>query len=157
MCHNAQSFNFSPQAGFPRLEPRRIGISHVISINSPYKVANQIPVNMAIKQISAMPSTVVPPSGSKIACMTDNTSSTLSKTCPVVQSNGINYWPFSYVDNREAINLVGYDVHNNVVSQLELTGTRYIWQVALSNDAKTLIFKGQASTSTSLAVATLGK
>jgi hypothetical protein len=40
-CHNPQSYAQDSQ-GPAKLKPRRIGISHVLSINTPYGVANQI-------------------------------------------------------------------------------------------------------------------
>lgn len=40
MCHNAQSFSGQT----PSLPARRIGISHVVASNSPFAVANQLPV-----------------------------------------------------------------------------------------------------------------
>ncbi len=42
-CHNPQSYAQDAQ-GPAQLKPRRIGISHVLGINTPYAVPNQIPV-----------------------------------------------------------------------------------------------------------------
>jgi hypothetical protein len=41
-CHNPGSFNF--QSSPPKLASRRIAISHVLGVSSPYAVPNQIPV-----------------------------------------------------------------------------------------------------------------
>ncbi|WP_217994963.1 hypothetical protein [Methylogaea oryzae] len=89
-----------------------------------------------------------PPAGSKVACMTGPNSPSpdgISQTCPVVQYKGLNFWPFSYVDNRGAINVVGYDAANKLVSQQELAGTRYIWKVTVDANAQTVTFFGQSN------------
>jgi len=89
-----------------------------------------------------------PPSGNKVSCMTGPNSPSpdgLSSTCPVVLYNGVSFWPLSYIDNRMAINVVGYDSSNNVVSQLALSGPRYIWKVTVDDAAQTVTFWGQSN------------
>ncbi|KAJ7847567.1 hypothetical protein B0H14DRAFT_2769667, partial [Mycena olivaceomarginata] len=54
---------------------------------------------------------------------------------PVLIVGTYTYWPLSYVDNRESLNLVGYDQNKNLISQVELPGTRYIETVIYGPDA----------------------
>jgi hypothetical protein len=50
----------------------------------------------------------------------------------------------SYVDNRESLNLVGYDQNKNQVSQVELSGTRHIETVIYDLDAGVISLIGQS-------------
>ncbi len=113
-------------------------------------------------QLVGPPPTVAPvataeappvPSGTKIACMTGPNSPSPdgpSTTCPVTTYNGLHFWPYSYVDNKNAINVVGYDGSNNVISQQELTGTRYIWKVSVDSSNQTVTFWGQGTSKASM-------
>lgn len=88
-----------------------------------------------------------PPSGMKVTCMTGSNSPTpdgISPTCPVITYNGVDFWPFSYIDNRISIGLVGYKA-GQVVKQLELKGTRYAWDATVDVNAKTVSVWGQGS------------
>jgi len=98
-----------------------------------------------VTQISTLKAPA-PPSGMKIACMTGPNSPQpdgISPTCPVISYNGVDFWPFSYIDNRVSIGLVGYR-SGQVVKQMELNGTRYAWKATVSNDAKTVSIWGQS-------------
>lgn len=92
-----------------------------------------------------LPST---PSGLQLASMSGPNSPTPdgdSPVCPVVQWRGITYWPFSYVDNRYSMSIVGFDSTGRIVSQVEKTGARYIWKTTLDVAAKTVTFWGQGN------------
>ncbi|KAJ7251577.1 hypothetical protein C8J57DRAFT_1238406 [Mycena rebaudengoi] len=60
--------------------------------------------------------------------------------------SGLDYnLALSYDDNRESLNLVGYDQNKNLVSQVELPGTRYILTVIYDPDAGVISLIGQSS------------
>ncbi|KAJ7722585.1 hypothetical protein B0H14DRAFT_3006310, partial [Mycena olivaceomarginata] len=63
---------------------------------------------------------------------------------PVLIVGSYTYWPLSYVDNRESLNLVGYDQNKNLISQLELPGTRYIETVIYDPDVGVISLIGQS-------------
>jgi hypothetical protein len=68
-----------------------------------------------------------------------------SKTCPVVRFLGNTTWAYSYIDNRVGMALVTFDANNNVLSNIEKDGARYVWQAISSIDDKTVTFSGQSS------------
>ena len=68
-----------------------------------------------------------------------------SNTCPVLRWNGITYWPFSYIDNRMALNVTGYNGAKSMVGQLNIDNVRYIWQISVDAVAATATFYGQAN------------
>lgn len=59
----------------------------------------------------------------------------------------------SYVDNRESLNLVGYDQNKNLISQVELPGTRYIETVIYDPDAGVIRLIGQSPTIVTASIA----
>jgi hypothetical protein len=73
-----------------------------------------------------------------------------SLTCPVIQANGRTFWPFSYDDDRRAIDVVGYDSEGTKVSQQQLDGLRYIWRVTVDGKEQTVGFWGQSGPQASL-------
>ena len=94
-----------------------------------------------------------PPAGETVACMTGPNSPSPdgpSSTCPVVQADGRSFWPFNYNDNREAIDVVGYDSTGAKVSQQQLNGARSIWRVTVDSNAQTVGFWGQSTPQASL-------
>ncbi|MBV1776420.1 hypothetical protein KSF73_11945 [Burkholderiaceae bacterium DAT-1] len=105
---------------------------------------NPVPVVIQVTTANAP----VPPSGMKLACFTDANSTALSNACPVVSFDGVQYWPFSYMDNRMSIGLVGYR-NGQVVKQLELTGARYAWAISVDAGAESVRISGQANLSAS--------
>lgn len=74
----------------------------------------------------------------------------VSKTFQVISWKGLSYYPFSYRDNRMAINLVGYDEKNKIVSQQELKGARYIWKIVVDENDQKIIFYGQGNNTVEL-------
>ena len=92
-----------------------------------------------------------PPSEESATCWTGPNSPVpdgVSSTCPVVQANGRTFWPFRYLDNRHAIDLVGYDSTGKKVSQRQLNGPRYIWKVTVDAKTQTVAFWGQRRSAT---------
>ncbi|KAJ6524157.1 hypothetical protein B0H19DRAFT_1276611 [Mycena capillaripes] len=74
-----------------------------------------------------------PPAGLKFTHLTNpNTLDENDSVYPVLIVGTYTYWPMSYIDNRVSLNLVGYDQNKNLVSQLEVPGTRYIFTLGYS-------------------------
>ena len=87
------------------------------------------------------------PGGLKLTCYDGPNSpspSSPSDTCPVVKWGGYTYWAYSYIDNRNAMNIVAYsDVDNSVASQTKKTGARYLYDISVEPSTRTVTFKGQ--------------
>ena len=96
------------------------------------------------------------PAGLKVTCMVNGTSLNPSPTCPVVKYMGITTWAYSFIDNRVSLALVSYDTHNNVVRNVTMNGTRYVWQIAVDRAAGTATFTGQSNTTVSASFVDLG-
>jgi len=80
------------------------------------------------------------PEDMKVTCQ--SSPGLASSVCPVLLYNDLTYWAFSYIDNRYPLGIVGFDAAGNVVSQQELAGTRYIWQITVDVDTSTVLFYG---------------
>jgi hypothetical protein len=100
-------------------------------------------------QIVVIPSGENPPlpPGLKVTCMKNGTELVSSPLCPVVKYRGITTWAYSFIDNRVSLALVSYDAKKNVVRNVTLDGTRYVWQVGLAPGAGTVTFTGQSNAS----------
>jgi len=130
------------KAPIPNNSQVRVTSNRQSSATAPI-VLQSVPV---ISQASVQ-SAPTPPSGMKVTCMVGPNSPTpdgSSTTCPVVTYNGVTFWPFSYIDNRESLGLVGYK-SGQVVSQQELPGARYVWKATVDTAAQTVTFSGQAN------------
>ena len=85
------------------------------------------------------------PDKQKVTCLARIEDPPLSSaTCPLVVFNGITYWAFSYVDNRVAMNIVGYDQAGNIVQQTNKNGVRYIVDITVDTTNRVVTFTGQA-------------
>ncbi|KAF7343069.1 Cytochrome p450 [Mycena venus] len=86
------------------------------------------------------------PSGLDYIHLTDpNTLNTDNTHYPVLILGTHTYWPLSYTDNRVSLNLVAYDENKNLISQVELPGTRYIFTLAYDPDNGSIELIGQGS------------
>lgn len=89
------------------------------------------------------------PAGLKTACQS-SPNSALADSCAVVFYKGLAFWPFSYVDNRNAMGLVSYNDARRAVSIREVQGVRYIWSVTSNADKQTVSFNGQGKSTVSI-------
>ena len=86
-----------------------------------------------------------PPAGMQLVCVSvSNDGAPSSKTCPVVQYQGITTWPFSYADNRMSLALVSYNSAGSVVATVEKPGARYAFDAESSDYTETVVFVGQS-------------
>lgn len=90
-----------------------------------------------------------PPAGLKVACMTNGSSLQSGPTCPVVKYQGNTTWAYSYMDNRVSLAFVTYGPSGNVVRNVEMKGTRYVWQMASSAANSTVTATGQGNSTVS--------
>ena len=86
------------------------------------------------------------PAGLKVTCMLNGHSLKPSKNCPVVKYMGYTTWAYSYIDNRVALAFVKYDSGNNVVRNVEMDGTRYVWMMSSDQSKQTITATGQSNT-----------
>jgi hypothetical protein len=102
-------------------------------------------------QITIVPADSHPPVpvGLKVTCMVSGTSLTSSLTCPVVRFKGVTTWVYSFIDNRTALAFVSYDANNNVLRNISISGTRYVWQIKSDAVNKSITATAQLNTSVS--------
>ncbi|MDM8566398.1 hypothetical protein QUF74_12215 [Candidatus Halobeggiatoa sp. HSG11] len=81
-----------------------------------------------------------PPDSLKVTCQYAADSS----LCPIVTWNGYTYWAYSYRDNRGSLNISAYDCKGNLAKQWEKSGTRYIRNIIVDDNAETVSFVGQS-------------
>ncbi len=81
------------------------------------------------------------PSGLK-ATFIKSTINNSSSTCQVIKD--LTYWAYSYLDNRYSFGIVGYDNSGKVIYQKEKKGARYLSQIKLNPENRTIDFIGQA-------------
>ncbi|OAO89133.1 hypothetical protein AXX17_ATUG04200 [Arabidopsis thaliana] len=85
-----------------------------------------------------------PPSGNITSCYSGPTGF-ISVSCPIIEWGGYTYWAYSYGDNRLSMNIVAFDSSGNIVKQWEKEGARYLWKITMDNEAKSMTFWGQDS------------
>lgn len=90
------------------------------------------------------------PDGLKTACLADPGSLQPCSTYPVLFWNQLTYWPYSFIDNREALAICAYDPAGNLVKRVDRDGARYIYQINVDEQAQTVSFVGQAGASISV-------
>ena len=84
------------------------------------------------------------PAGLKSTCLADTGNAiNFSPTCPTIEWRGLTYYAYSFIDNRVSLAIVAYDSANNVVMNVEHSGTRYIVEVKIDEFLQTAKFTGQ--------------
>ena len=84
------------------------------------------------------------PSDLKVTCLTDPNSLQSATTCPVIVWNEYVYWVYSFVDNRVGMSVVAYTEDGALVKRWDLSGARYITNIAIDEKAQTITLIGQA-------------
>ncbi len=87
------------------------------------------------------------PDGMKLSCGNVNASpnSAPADKCPVLVNNGISYWPFGYLDKRNAVSLIGFTADGQIVSRQDITGLNNIFKLVLDEAKQTLTVWSQAN------------
>lgn len=85
------------------------------------------------------------PSGLKTACLKGPDTLDSCTAYPVVKWNGYTYWPYSFIDNRDAMAIVAYDSAGKMVKRLDKNGARYIYKITVDDAAQKVTFWGQAN------------
>ncbi|OPH53422.1 hypothetical protein BC351_06045 [Paenibacillus ferrarius] len=63
--------------------------------------------------------------------------------CPVIQWGGLSFWAYSFYENTEEIQLIGYDANNQIVKSWKIAGDRYVEGITIDKSARLITFKGQ--------------
>lgn len=85
------------------------------------------------------------PAGTNSVCTLGPNTGAPSPTCPVLKINGYSFWAFNYNDNRIAMAILAYDPAGNLVKTWEKGGARYLWQINVNGDSRTVDFMGQSN------------
>ncbi|KAJ7235341.1 hypothetical protein C8J57DRAFT_1378269 [Mycena rebaudengoi] len=75
--------------------------------------------------------------------------------CPVLIVGAYTYWPLSYIDGRQSLNLVGYDRNKNLVGQVDVPGTRAILTIVYDPDTGAIELIGQSGPIVTISVVPL--
>ena len=81
------------------------------------------------------------PAGSKV---TYEKNPKFENQYPVICCGPYTYWPYSYINNAVAMNIVKYDSDNKMVKQWNAKGARYIYDILNDSNEKKITFIGQA-------------
>lgn len=87
------------------------------------------------------------PEGLKLTTLQNPDSLESKINYPILKIEGVQYWPFSYIDNREGLAIVAFDPHGNLLQRWDKVGARYIWKIEedLSSNAIAFVGQGQMS------------
>lgn len=104
-------------------------------------------------QIATVPANSNPPvpAGLKVTCLTGPNVLNPSPTCPVIQSNGVTTWAYSFIDNRVSYGIVSYDAAGNVLRNVEYPGARYAYKMTVDPNAQTVSVWGQSNAKVDIA------
>jgi hypothetical protein len=94
----------------------------------------------------AIPKTEAPaeiPRGAKVTCLLDN-ELTSSDTCEVIRWQGCTYWVFSDDQNADRMEVGAYDASGNLVASWSRFGARYLRQIVVDENRRTVTLWGQA-------------
>ena len=84
------------------------------------------------------------PAGLSPTSLVDAGSLLQNATIPIISYKGIDFWPFSYIDNRVSFALVGFK-NGQVVKQTEYPGARYAVDIVNDVPSKSVYILGQAA------------
>ena len=85
------------------------------------------------------------PSDLKASALSSPNTLDSSPDMPVLKWNGLTYWPLSFVDNRLSLAIVVYNDNDLIVHRWDRPGTRYIVDITVNSDQKTVTFIGQSN------------
>lgn len=95
------------------------------------------------------------PAELKMTVLADPNQLQPSESAPVLSWGPYTYWVASYVDNRVAMDFLGFDAQGRLVKQVARTGARYPWKLVLVDGAKSLQCTGQAEQQVTVTLAEL--
>ena len=88
------------------------------------------------------------PNGLKLTALQDPNELTSKVNYPILKvgQSGfetIQYWPFSYIDNRVGMAIIAFDGKGNVVKRWDKEGARYVWKIEEDLNTNEIVFVGQ--------------
>ena len=94
-----------------------------------------------VMTVSGFPPSI--PEGLKKTCLEDPNTLVLTD-CPVAVCDGVTYWPLSHTDNRNEIEMVGYDELGQIVQRISRPQGRYAYDISMDPATQTVIVHGQS-------------
>lgn len=86
------------------------------------------------------------PDGLKATCLANPNELQMNYSYPVITFGNFTYWPYSYINNCMALNIVKYNSKNEIIKQWEAKGTRYIFEILNDPKETKITFVGQGNT-----------
>ncbi len=104
-----------------------------------------------INSVIEVPENLCPaiPNGLKLTALQDPSSLISKINYPILKVENISgfgiiqYWPFSYIDNRVGMAIVAFDDKGNSVKRWDKEGARYVWKIEEDLNTNEVIFVGQ--------------
>jgi hypothetical protein len=90
------------------------------------------------------------PNDLKLTALQDPNNLSLKVSYPILKVENISgfktiqYWPFSYIDNRVGMAIVAFDDRGNVIKRWDREGARYVWKIEEDLGTNDIVFIGQA-------------
>ena len=84
------------------------------------------------------------PEEMKVSCWA-NPDATRSSECPVINYNDVQYWSYSYDDNRFSLGIVGFNQDGRVVYKREAPTIRHIRRISVDEATQTVTFFGESA------------
>jgi hypothetical protein len=84
------------------------------------------------------------PSGLKLTALRDPNNLDVKPNYPILKVGNVQYWPFSYIDNRDGMAIVAFDGGGNIIERWDKLGARYVWRIEEDLDGNTIAFIGQS-------------
>jgi hypothetical protein len=93
-----------------------------------------------------VPTSLVPsiPEGLKLTALQDPNHLDLKVNYPILKVENVQYWPFSYGDNRNGMAIIAFDNKGNILKRWDKEGARYIWKIQEDLGTNNIVFIGQA-------------
>ena len=110
--------------------------------------SQQIYINAGVE----VPENLCPaiPNGLKLTALQDPNKLISKVNYPILKVENISgfktiqYWPFSYIDNRVGMAIFAFDGRGNVIKRWDKEGARYVWKIEEDLGTNDIVFIGQA-------------
>lgn len=107
-----------------------------------YVPLGQTPAEMPVINYISTSAAPNPPAGLKVTCLISPSDLRSNAQHPVISYKGVDFWAFSYIDNRVSFGLCGIK-NGQVVKSIELPGNRYVYAITVNPANKTVTICGQ--------------
>jgi hypothetical protein len=84
------------------------------------------------------------PQGLKLTALESPNGLKIKDNYSILRVESVQYWPFSYVDNRDGMAIIAFDGDGNMIKRWDKVGARYVWKIDEDLATNNIVFIGQA-------------